>query len=62
MASQGLSLDELPWAAVLLTGTPLITPPAFTLADGDLVSITIGTLTNPVRKLDCGDPPAGEAR
>ena len=28
------------------------------------MSITIGglgTLTNPVRKLDCGDPPAGEA-
>jgi len=53
-----------PVGAVLLTGTPLIPPPGFTLADGDLVSITIGglgTLTNPVRKLDCGDPPASEA-
>jgi|SRR5579859_780901 len=53
-----------PVGAVLLTGTPLVPPPTFTLADGDAVSITIGglgTLTNPVCQLDCGDPPAGEA-
>jgi 2-dehydro-3-deoxy-D-arabinonate dehydratase len=55
---------SLPAGAVLLTGTPLVPPPDFTLAEGDQVSITIeglGTLANPVRRLDCGDPPADEA-
>jgi 2-dehydro-3-deoxy-D-arabinonate dehydratase len=53
-----------PAGAVLLTGTPLIPPAGFTLAEGDLVGITIegiGTLANPVQRLDCGDPPVGEA-
>ncbi len=53
-----------PAGAVLLTGTPLIPPAGFTLAEGDLVRITIegiGTLANPVRRLECGDPPAAEA-
>ena len=52
-----------PAGAVLLTGTPLIPPAAFTLAAGDLVRISIegiGTLANPVVRLVCGDPPAGE--
>jgi len=52
-----------PAGAVLLTGTPLIPPAGFTLAAGDLVRISIegiGTLANPVVRLDCGDPPAGE--
>jgi 2-dehydro-3-deoxy-D-arabinonate dehydratase len=53
-----------PAGAVLLTGTPLIPPAWFTLAEGDLVSISIegiGTLANPVQRLACGEPPAGEA-
>ena len=53
-----------PAGAVLLTGTPIVPPAEFTLAEGDLVSITIegiDTLANPVRRLDCGDPPASEA-
>ncbi len=55
---------SFPAGAVLLTGTPLIPPPDFTLADGDQVAITvegIGTLANPVGRLDAGPPPAGEA-
>lgn len=53
-----------PAGAVLLTGTPLIPPAGFTLAAGDLVRIAIegiGTLVNPVQRLDCGDPPPAEA-
>ena len=52
-----------PAGAVLLTGTPLIPPAGFTLAEGDLVRITIegiGVLANPVLRLECGDPPAAE--
>jgi 2-dehydro-3-deoxy-D-arabinonate dehydratase len=52
-----------PAGAILLTGTPLIPPAGFTLAEGDLVRIAIeglGALANPVTRLDCGDPPAGE--
>ena len=54
----------LPAGAFLLTGTPIIPPPEFTLRGGDLVSITIagiGTLANPVDVLQCGMPPADEA-
>ena len=47
-----LGLDNVfPGGAVLLTGTGIVPPDDFTLAPGDLVSITvdgIGTLTNPV--------------
>ena len=53
-----------PVGAILLTGTPIVPPAEFTLLDGDLVSIGIegiGTLTNPVHRLDCGDPPPDEA-
>jgi 2-dehydro-3-deoxy-D-arabinonate dehydratase len=59
------SLDELvsylhrgntfPYGAVLMTGTGIVPPDAFTLAEGDVVHITIdgiGTLSNPVRELD----------
>jgi 2-dehydro-3-deoxy-D-arabinonate dehydratase len=45
--------DVHPDGAVLSTGTCLIPPAPFTLADGDTVRITIdglGTLTNPVRR------------
>ena len=55
----------LPAGAFLLTGTPIIPPPPFTLRAGDLVSITIagiGTLANPVDVLQCGMPPADEER
>ena len=55
----------LPAGAFLLTGTPIIPPPQFTLRAGDLVSITIagiGTLANPVEVLQCGTPPADEER
>ncbi len=61
------SLDELvgylhrantfPDGVVLMTGTGIIPPDAFTLADGDVVHITIagiGTLTNPVTRLEVG--------
>jgi 2-dehydro-3-deoxy-D-arabinonate dehydratase len=45
--------DVHPDGAVLATGTGLVPPSPFTLADGDTVRITIdaiGTLTNPVRR------------
>lgn len=61
------SLDELatylfrgsahPDGAFLMTGTGIVPPDDFTLADGDVVHITIegiGTLTNPVARLDVG--------
>jgi 2-dehydro-3-deoxy-D-arabinonate dehydratase len=61
------SLDELvsylfrgnifPNGAFLMTGTGIVPPDSFTLAEGDVVHITIdgiGTLTNPVRKLAVG--------
>jgi 2-dehydro-3-deoxy-D-arabinonate dehydratase len=47
--------NDFPEGAVLLTGTGIIPPDVFTLADGDVVHITIegiGTLTNPVTRLD----------
>ncbi len=53
----------LPAGAFLLTGTPIVPPPEFTLLAGDLVRITIGgigTLANPVDVLHCGLPPADE--
>jgi 2-dehydro-3-deoxy-D-arabinonate dehydratase len=43
--------DDHPDGVLLSTGTCLVPPPPFTLADGDTVEITIegiGTLTNPV--------------
>lgn len=59
------SLDELarylfrgsahPDGAFLMTGTGIVPPDDFTLAEGDVVHITIegiGTLTNPVARLD----------
>jgi 2-dehydro-3-deoxy-D-arabinonate dehydratase len=49
--------DRFPAGAVLSTGTGVVPDLSFTLADGDLVEITIpgiGTLTNPVRR---GMPP-----
>jgi 2-dehydro-3-deoxy-D-arabinonate dehydratase len=54
---------RFPAGAVLLTGTPVIPPPQFTLRDGDVVRISVdglGTLVNPVRQLSSGDPPADE--
>ena len=45
--------DVHPDGAVLATGTGIVPPAPFTLADGDTVRITIdeiGTLTNPVRR------------
>jgi len=45
--------DVHPDGAVLATGTGLVPPAPFTLAEGDTVQITIGTigtLTNPVRR------------
>jgi 2-dehydro-3-deoxy-D-arabinonate dehydratase len=54
----------LPVGAFLLTGTGIIPPPEFSLQDGDNVVITIegiGALANPVRRIECGDPPADEA-
>jgi 2-dehydro-3-deoxy-D-arabinonate dehydratase len=59
------SLDELvsylfrgnvfPNGAFLMTGTGIVPPDSFTLAEGDIVHITIdgiGTLTNPVKELN----------
>jgi 2-dehydro-3-deoxy-D-arabinonate dehydratase len=49
--------NTFPDGVVLMTGTGIIPPDAFTLADGDVVHITIegiGTLTNPVTRLDVG--------
>jgi 2-dehydro-3-deoxy-D-arabinonate dehydratase len=49
--------NDFPEGAVLLTGTGIIPPDVLTLADGDVVHITIegiGTLTNPVTRLDVG--------
>ncbi len=46
-----------PDGAVLMTGTGIVPPDDFTLADGDMVHISIegiGTLTNPVVRLDVG--------
>lgn len=43
--------NDFPKGAILLTGTGIVPPDDFTLAPGDLVSITItgiGTLTNPI--------------
>lgn len=43
--------NEFPHGAILLTGTGVVPPDEFSLADGDDVAITIrgiGTLTNPV--------------
>lgn len=61
------SLDELarylfrgsahPDGAFLMTGTGIVPPDDFTLAGGDVVHITIegiGTLTNPVKRLEVG--------
>ena len=61
------SLDELttylfrgsshPDGGFLMTGTGIVPPDDFTLDDGDVVHVTIegiGTLTNPVRRLDVG--------
>jgi 2-dehydro-3-deoxy-D-arabinonate dehydratase len=49
--------NTFPDGVVLMTGTGIIPPDAFTLADGDVVHITIegiGTLTNPVTRLEVG--------
>ena len=46
-----------PAGVVLMTGTGIVPPESFTLAGGDVVHITIdgvGTLTNPVTRLDVG--------
>jgi 2-dehydro-3-deoxy-D-arabinonate dehydratase len=61
------SLDELasylfrgsahPDGAFLMSGTGIVPPDDFTLVEGDVVHITIegiGTLTNPVKRLDVG--------
>jgi len=43
--------NEFPTGVVLLTGTGIVPPDAFTLAPGDVVTIQIagvGALTNPV--------------
>jgi 2-dehydro-3-deoxy-D-arabinonate dehydratase len=53
---------EFPAGAVLLTGTPIVPPSAFTLKPGDVVRIEIdgiGTLTNPVRRLGRSAPAGG---
>lgn len=49
--------NAFPDGVVLMTGTGIVPPETFTLADGDVVHITIehiGTLTNPVTRLDVG--------
>lgn len=46
--------NSFPDGAILMTGTGIVPPDSFTLADGDVVHITIegiGTLSNPVKKL-----------
>jgi len=46
--------NSLPRGAFVLTGTGIVPPDTFTLADGDVVEITfegLGTLTNPVIEL-----------
>jgi len=46
--------NSLPKGAFVLTGTGIVPPDTFTLADGDVVEITfegLGTLTNPVIEL-----------
>jgi 2-dehydro-3-deoxy-D-arabinonate dehydratase len=47
--------NAFPDGVFLMTGTGIVPPDSFTLAEGDTVHITIdgiGTLTNPVTKLD----------
>lgn len=49
--------NTFPNGAILMTGTGIVPPDDFTLTEGDTVHITIegiGTLTNPVKTLDCG--------
>jgi 2-dehydro-3-deoxy-D-arabinonate dehydratase len=49
--------NVFPDGVMLMTGTGIVPPDTFTLADGDVVHITIegiGTLTNPVTKLEVG--------
>jgi 2-dehydro-3-deoxy-D-arabinonate dehydratase len=45
--------NDIPYGAILLTGTGIVPPDNFTLENGDIVSIEIegiGTLTNPIVK------------
>ena len=47
--------NAFPDGVVLMTGTGIVPPESFTLADGDVVHISIegvGTLTNPVARID----------
>lgn len=46
--------NDFPTGAVILTGTGIVPPSEFTLAEGDIVSITIdgiGTLGNPIYRI-----------